>query len=390
MGKPKHVAPPEDSDDELQVPKPQPGQEDSSEEEDEATSSEEDEDTDEGEDERDKHVLLPRKPQPQVVSKPSSSSEDDSEPEPEPEPEPESEPEPEPEPEPEALSKNAKSSSKLKSPPSSAVSQAKSGSKRAAKNSIDHSKQAKRGKKAQEDHAASDEEDSKKSRDVSKSLFQRVFSEKDEIGILKGLAEFIAKTGKEPYKCAEEFYDFLKGSNLIGSNASCNQLKDKIHRLKKKFENNLAKEKSGKGTTLKPHELEAFQLGKNVWGHDGRGGKTVRNEASKKDKVNNEKAGESTPKKAVNSEPLDSRINELSGTSLALTSMLKYDGTFGKPFGEYYIRKGIELLGVSKREEIEAKWRKFEDAENKLYAEIAEFYAEQAKLLCQANSSSSS
>ncbi|RYR54326.1 hypothetical protein Ahy_A06g029584 isoform B [Arachis hypogaea] len=358
MGKPKHVAPPEDSDDELQVPKPQPGQEDSSEEEDEATSSEEDEDTDEGEDERDKHVLLPRKPQPQVVSKPSSSSEDDSEP--------------------------------LKSPPSSAVSQAKSGSKRAAKNSIDHSKQAKRGKKAQEDHAASDEEDSKKSRDVSKSLFQRVFSEKDEIGILKGLAEFIAKTGKEPYKCAEEFYDFLKGSNLIGSNASCNQLKDKIHRLKKKFENNLAKEKSGKGTTLKPHELEAFQLGKNVWGHDGRGGKTVRNEASKKDKVNNEKAGESTPKKAVNSEPLDSRINELSGTSLALTSMLKYDGTFGKPFGEYYIRKGIELLGVSKREEIEAKWRKFEDAENKLYAEIAEFYAEQAKLLCQANSSSSS
>ncbi|KAL1294351.1 hypothetical protein HN51_055110 [Arachis hypogaea] len=378
MAKQKQVAPLEDSDDdESQVPRPQPEQEDSSEEEEAATSSDEDEDTDEGEDEREKHVLVPRKPQPQMVSKPSSSS--------------------------------SKPSPKLKSQPSASVSQTKSGSKRAAENSIDHSNQPKRGKKAQEDHAVgSVEEDPQKSRDEFKSLFQRVFSEEDEIGILKGLSEFIAKTGKEPYKCADEFYDFMKGSNLIRANVSCNQLKDKIRRLKKKFENNLEKEKNGKGTTLKPHELEALQLGKNVWGHDGRGGEAVRNETAKKDTVNNEKAAKSTPKKALvphsngkaeaksklNSEPLDTnegrRMSEFSVTSLALTSMLRYDGTFGKPFGEDYIRKGIELLGVSKREDIEARWRKFKDAENKLYAEIAEFYAEQAKLIYQANSSSSS
>ncbi|XP_015931774.1 probable transcription factor At1g61730 isoform X2 [Arachis duranensis] len=358
MAKQKQVAP-EDSDDESQVPRPQPEQEDSSEEEEAATSSDEDEDTDQGEDEREKHVLVPRKPQPQKVSKPSSSS---------------------------------KLSPMLKSQPSASVSQTKSGSKRAAENGIDHSEQPKRVKKAQEDAQK------------SKSLFQRVFSEEDEIGILKGLSEFIAKTGKEPYKCADEFYDFMKGSNLIRANVSCMQVKEKIRRLKKKFENILIKEKNGKGTTLKPHELEALQLGKNVWGHDGRGGEAVLKETAKKDTVNNEKAakkalvphskGKAEAKSKLNSEPLDSnegrRMSEFSVTSLALTSMLRYDGTFGKPFGEDYIRKGIELLGVSKREDIEARWRKFKDAENRLYVEIAEFYAEQAKLIYQANSSSSS
>ncbi|XLS75428.1 hypothetical protein HN51_032293, partial [Arachis hypogaea] len=358
LAKQKQVAP-EDSDNESQVPRPQPEQEDSSEEEEAATSSDEDEDTDEGEDEREKHVLVPRKPQPQKVFKPSSYS--------------------------------SKPSPKLKSQPSASVSQTKSGSKRAAENSIDHSNQPKRGKKAQEDHAVSSvEEDPQK----SKSLFQRIFSKKDEIGILKGLSEFIAKTGKEPYKCADEFYEFMKGSNLIRANASCMKLKEKIRQLKKKFENNLEKEKNGKGTTLKPHELEALQLGKNVWGHDGCGGETVLNETAKKDTVNNEKAAKITSKKALvphsnekaeaksklNSEPLDSnegrRMSEFSVTSLALTSMLRYDGTFGKPFSEDYIRKGIELLGVSKREDIEARCKKFKDAENKLYAEIAEFYAE--------------
>ncbi|XP_052107860.1 transcription factor STKL2 isoform X3 [Arachis duranensis] len=355
MAKQKQVAP-EDSDDESQVPRPQPEQEDSSEEEEAATSSDEDEDTDQGEDEREKHVLVPRKPQPQKVSKPSSSS---------------------------------KLSPMLKSQPSASVSQTKSGSKRAAENGIDHSEQPKRGKKAQEDAQK------------SKSL---IFSEEDEIGILKGLSEFIAKTGKEPYKCADEFYDFMKGSNLIRANVSCMQVKEKIRRLKKKFENILIKEKNGKGTTLKPHELEALQLGKNVWGHDGRGGEAVLKETAKKDTVNNEKAakkalvphskGKAEAKSKLNSEPLDSnegrRMSEFSVTSLALTSMLRYDGTFGKPFGEDYIRKGIELLGVSKREDIEARWRKFKDAENRLYVEIAEFYAEQAKLIYQANSSSSS
>nr|XP_029145240.1 probable transcription factor At1g61730 [Arachis hypogaea] len=246
------------------VSRPQSEQEDSSEVEEAATSSDEDEDIDEGEDEREKHVLVPKKLQPQKVSKLSSSS--------------------------------SKPSPKLKSQPSASVSQTKSGSKRAAKNSIDHSNQPKRGKKAQEDHAiGSIEEDPQK----SKSLFQRVFNEEDAIGILKGLSEFIAKTGKEPYKCVDEFYDFMKGSNLIRANVSCMQLKDKIRRLKKKFENNLEKEKNGKGTTLKPHELEAFQLEKNVWGHDGRGGEAVLKETTEKDTVNNEKAAKITPKKAL-------------------------------------------------------------------------------------------
>ncbi|MED6171326.1 hypothetical protein PIB30_039776 [Stylosanthes scabra] len=393
MAKQKNVTLHENSDDEEpQVPVTQPEEEeDSSEEEEETTSS--DEEDDEGGDER--HEIVVRKPQPQTSSKPSSSSsEDDSD----------SEPEPEPEPEPQKV----KPSSKAKSQSSTPASQAKSGSlKRGAENSIEHSTQSKRGKKAVEDHhaAGSDEEDQKKSRDESKSAFQRIFSEKDEIGILKGMTEFTSKTGKDPHKCSDEFYEFMKGSKLISSNASCNQLKDKIRRLKKKFENNLKKRKNGKEATLsKPHELEAFNLSKNIWGGGGEAGS---NGTSKNVKVNNEKAVKSTPKKAIvpqsngkpevksklNSEVLDSNegkeVDELSETSLALTSLMRYDGAFGKTYGKDYIRNGLEKLGTSKREELEGRWRKLQEAENELYVQTAEFYAEQIKLIFQANKSSS-
>ncbi|MED6132783.1 hypothetical protein PIB30_022096 [Stylosanthes scabra] len=401
MAKQKNVTLHENSDDEEpQVPVTQPEEEeDSTEEEDETTSS--DEEDDDGEDDR--HELVIRKPQPQISSKPSSSSSED---------ETDSEPEPQPEPQ------KAKPSSKAKSQSSTPASQAKSGVKRGAENSIEHSNQSKRGKKAVEDHAAgSDDEDLKKSRDESKSAFQRVFSEKDEIGILKGMAEFTSKTGKDPHKCSDEFYEFMKGSKLISSNASSNQLKDKIRRLKKKFENNLKKGRSGKGAFLsKPHELEAFNLSKNIWGGSGGGGgggEAGSNETSKNVKVNNEKAVKSTPKKEngskkaivpqsngkpevkskLNSEVLDSNeckeVDELPETSLALTSLMRYDGSFGKTYGKDYIRNGLEKLGASKREELEGRWRKLQEAENELYAQTAEFYAEQIKLIFQANKSSS-
>ncbi|MED6198331.1 hypothetical protein PIB30_065370 [Stylosanthes scabra] len=396
MAKQKNVTLHENSDDEEpQVPVTQPEEEEDTSEDEETTSS--DEEDDEGEGER--HEIVVRKPQQQISSKPSSSSSEfDSDSEPEPQPEPQ----------------KAKPSSKAKSRSSTPASQAKSASlKRGAENSNEHSTQSKRGKKAAEDHAAgSDEEDQKKSRDESKSLFQRVFSEKDEIGILKGMTEFTSKTGKDPHKCSDEFYEFMKGSKLISSNASCNQLKDKIRRLKKKFENILKKMKNGKGATLsKPHELEAFNLSKNIWGSAGGGGggsgEAGRNETSKTVKVNNEKAVKSTPKKAIvpqsngkpevksklNSEVLNlnggKEVDKLPETSLALTSLMRYDGSFGKTYGKDYIRNGLEKLGASKREELEGRWRKMQEAENELYAQIAEFYAEQIKLIFQANKSSS-
>ncbi|CAL9024118.1 unnamed protein product [Prunus brigantina] len=59
-----------------------------------------------------------------------------------------------------------------------------------------------------------------------------------------------------------DFHDFIK--NLLKADVNKTQLQDKICRLKKKYETNMAKGK--KYNTVKPHELKVFDLSKKVWG----------------------------------------------------------------------------------------------------------------------------
>ncbi|MCI62294.1 mediator-associated protein 1-like, partial [Trifolium medium] len=42
----------------------------------------------------------------------------------------------------------------------------------------------------------------------SKKSFRRIFSEEDELAILKAVADFIPKTGKDPLKDIAAFHDF--------------------------------------------------------------------------------------------------------------------------------------------------------------------------------------
>ncbi|TKY46350.1 Mediator-associated protein 1 [Spatholobus suberectus] len=142
----------------------------------------------------------------------------------------------------------------------------RSGSKRVAENNV----QPKRAKKKPTDASSSaaaavasdeeTEEDGKKSGGHTK-LFQRLWSEEDELAILKGMAEFTSKTGQDPYKYADSFHDFVKKSLHV--EASSNQLKEKIRRLKKKFETNAGRGKNGEGPRLyKPHDQTVFELSK--------------------------------------------------------------------------------------------------------------------------------
>ncbi|RDX93853.1 putative transcription factor, partial [Mucuna pruriens] len=170
----------------------------------------------------------------------------------------------------------------------------KSGVKRTAQNNT-HVADPKPGKKKSSNASSSSatnnetkQEDKKKS-GLTK-MFQRVWSEEDEHAILKGMAEFISKTGQEPYRYAEAFHNFVKKS--LHAEASIMQLKEKIRRMKKKFETNSRRGKIGKDPRFsKPLDQIAYELGKKVWGEEAHGlvekpkpiGKKVANTPKKED-----------------------------------------------------------------------------------------------------------
>ncbi|XP_021833610.1 probable transcription factor At1g11510 [Prunus avium] len=83
------------------------------------------------------------------------------------------------------------------------------------------------------------EEEEKAGGDYSKTLFERIWSNDEEITILEGMIEY-SKKGLNPYG------DLIR---FVGS---------------RKYETNVAKGK--KYNHVKPHELKVFDLSKKVWG----------------------------------------------------------------------------------------------------------------------------
>lgn len=98
------------------------------------------------------------------------------------------------------------------------------------------------------------------------NLFQRLWSEEDEIAVLEGMIEYTSKKKADPVSDLSAFHDFIKEKLHI--DASRTQLQDKIRRLKKKYENNKSKEKEGEDKIFsKPHEHKSYDLSKRIWGN---------------------------------------------------------------------------------------------------------------------------
>ncbi|KAL0420251.1 UNVERIFIED_CONTAM: putative transcription factor [Sesamum latifolium] len=115
--------------------------------------------------------------------------------------------------------------------------------------------------------AEADTCEKKCSDDSKKLLFQRVWSEDDEIVILKGMIDYVSKKKSDPVGELNAFHDFIKKNLHV--EVSRSQLQDKIRRLRRKYENNKSKEKEGKDRSFgKPHEQKAFELSKKIWGNE--------------------------------------------------------------------------------------------------------------------------
>ncbi|TYG99976.1 hypothetical protein ES288_A10G237800v1 [Gossypium darwinii] len=216
--------------------------------------------------------------------------------------------------------------------------------------------------------------------DAKKLLFQRLFSEDDEIALLKGMLDYSAKTGADPHADMNGFYDFVKKS--IHTNVSKVQLMDKVRRLKKKFKNNVGKNKKGEDPTFsKAHEQKAFELSKKIWGVSGK----VESSTAKsngKAKGNNKAVAalkaelpSSSDKKTDNAVPIEvDNVVSKSSSSLLDMKFSVSDTEVG------VVKVGLDMVDGEKKAALEAKWRKLQMAQLDLFVERTEFVTEQAKL----------
>ncbi|KAG5524389.1 hypothetical protein RHGRI_031148 [Rhododendron griersonianum] len=91
----------------------------------------------------------------------------------------------------------------------------------------------------------------------SVGAIKRLWSEEDEVLILKGLMDFLSKNGSDPYN--GEFHELIKES--LSVDVSKNQFADKIRKLKRKYSINVEK-----ADFSRPHERKCFELSNKIWG----------------------------------------------------------------------------------------------------------------------------
>lgn len=302
-------------------------------------------------------------------------------------------------------SKPMEETPKAKKPqPQPSSTPARSATKRPSENNqaVSDSKRPKKGAKdtAGGDDIPAAEDDGKKAGDDSKKSFQRVWSEDDEIALLEGMAEFSAKNRVHPYRDINAFHDFIKKS--LHADVSNEQLSNKIRRLKKKYQTIDGRNKNGLDPRLwKLHDKKAFELSKKIWategengglellksnGKDGKDGKH-----GKKQKGSNNTLPSLKPKAELHSkEVIKIDIDQNASSSLSLSEMIRFDKSLGlSGLGEDVIKRGFELIGISKRAELEDRWKKLQVAELELFVKRAGLIQDQATLIWEAHKSSS-
>ncbi|KAK7344194.1 hypothetical protein VNO77_13537 [Canavalia gladiata] len=108
----------------------------------------------------------------------------------------------------------------------------------------------------------------KKALDDSRRLFQRLWTDEDEIGLLQGFLEYTAQRGSSHHNDTALFYDQIKSKLQLGFNK--NQLVEKLRRLKKKYRNVLNKISSGKEFSFKSaHDQATFEISRRIWSNTG-------------------------------------------------------------------------------------------------------------------------
>ncbi|KAF9595203.1 hypothetical protein IFM89_037789 [Coptis chinensis] len=110
--------------------------------------------------------------------------------------------------------------------------------------------------------------------DDSRRLFQRLWTDEDEIGLLQGFLEYTSQRGgfknSAYHHDTAPFYDQIKSKLQLDFNK--NQLVEKLRRLKKKYRNVMNRISSGKEISFKtPHDQATFEISRKIWNEVGGG-----------------------------------------------------------------------------------------------------------------------
>ncbi|CAN0912123.1 Probable transcription factor At4g00390 [Linum grandiflorum] len=265
----------------------------------------------------------------------------------------------------------SKSSTKTPVVSVAAASPSASKSKARKRETETEAKETKRRKEESASPALKSEDSSKK------PLFQRIWGDEDEIALLNGLLEF-SKRGADPFKQIGDLYNLVKKSLTI--DISMSQLKEKAARLKKKFEKN-AKGKDGEGKSFnKQHDQRCFDLSKKIWG----------SEASSR-VIESRNAPKSTQKEKGNSSSNGNGMNgvanhekEIKGNIKKQESSCKLVMLPGEEIEDIVMKKGLDMVEGSKREELEKRWKDVHVATLKLFVKQSKLMVDLANSMLAA------
>ncbi|KAL6990854.1 hypothetical protein U1Q18_008977 [Sarracenia purpurea var. burkii] len=273
----------------------------------------------------------------------------------------------------------------IKPIPSQPMEEAPKSTKKRAVESENHSNQAsKRAKKKPvgvADSAVEDDDPAAKktgddAKKKKKQSFQRLWSEDDEIAILKGLIEYTVKKATDPVTDMNAFYNFIKKSLRV--EVSKTQLYYKIRRLKKKYENNVNKGGS-KGEEdrilLKPHEQKAYELSQKIWAG-----------VANRVRVSNGKDIVKVNGKArKNQNQIVKEVPRMEVESTKEASRPVFGRRIGKSSSQEEIMKdGLGLISAPQKLELQEKWKQLRLEEAELYLRRLDLVHEQTKLLLEA------
>lgn len=100
--------------------------------------------------------------------------------------------------------------------------------------------------------------------DDSRRLFQRLWTDEDEIELLQGFLDYTTSRGSTHHNDTALFYDQIKSKLQLDFNK--NQLVEKLRRLKKKYRNVVGKITAGKDFSFKsPHDQATFEISRKIW-----------------------------------------------------------------------------------------------------------------------------
>ncbi|XP_050386454.1 probable transcription factor At4g00390 [Argentina anserina] len=253
---------------------------------------------------------------------------------------------------------------------------------KASKKAKKEGKAEKKGKDAGEEN-----EDVKKGR----GLFQRLWSDEDEIKLVKGMLEYIkVKRGADPVADSDSFYEFVIPLLTVSVNKS--QVQDKSRRMKKKYKNI----DCNKFKPTKDHDWEVYKLMKKVWGGGGDEARKV--EEPKQGDQNGTGKGKGVASSEPLKEPGSVGVGVLNGSGGfvkglnqggAFVKGLNENGGFLKGLNELggwedFVNQDMKLVDEAKSADVSGKWKELHLLELELFIKKTQVMGDQAKLILEA------